>query len=115
MHTSALLFFNAIYAANHARTSSLAADMSFATLCLTWFIVQLATHRTGFVSCSLTSKSFSAACPALTFFSPVPHQTLGALSFASCEIACLTMTDCGRKGWVKTNFNLYRFIRCVSL
>jgi len=38
---SALLYFSAFHAANHARTSSLAADMSFATLCLTWFIVQL--------------------------------------------------------------------------
>jgi hypothetical protein len=44
LRTSALPHFSAIHSGNHARTSSLAADMSFATLCLTWFIVQLATH-----------------------------------------------------------------------
>jgi hypothetical protein len=41
---SALPYFSAIHAGNHARTSSLAADMSFTTLCLTWFIVQLDKH-----------------------------------------------------------------------
>jgi hypothetical protein len=38
LHTSALAYFSAIHAGNHARTSSLAADMSFATHCLTWFM-----------------------------------------------------------------------------
>jgi hypothetical protein len=44
VRTAALLYFSGILAGNHARTSSPAADMSFATLCLTWFIVQLANN-----------------------------------------------------------------------
>jgi hypothetical protein len=58
---------SAIHNSNHARTSSLAADMSFATLCLTWFIVQSATHRTDFVFTLLISNSFFSRVPLLIF------------------------------------------------
>ena len=46
----ALPHFSSIHRGNHVRTSSLALDMSFATLCLTWFIVQSASACTDSIS-----------------------------------------------------------------
>ncbi len=54
---------------------------------------------------SFVQVVFCRVSRSYSLFLTVPHHTVGAPSFASCEIAYPNQNHCGRKGWVNKTPN----------